>query len=116
MTRFFFVVGALVLSFAVASAASLLSEKQASAKAISILKGDPYGRTAAAVVQTIKEVRLLRDGNTRACGPRRTPAWEFHIVVVTNNKDQFKNGIIDGHLALNARTGTILCTNLPLLD
>jgi hypothetical protein len=37
-------------------------------------------------------------------------------VVVTANKDQFNNGVIDGYLALDARNAKILCTNLPMLD
>jgi len=99
-----------------ASAASLLSEQQARAKAIDILKGDPYGRTPDQVSRNIKQVQLAQDGNTRACGARKTPAWEFHVVVVTPDKDQFNNGVIDGFLAVDARTGKILCANLPLLD
>ena len=104
------------LTLSCAHAASLLSEQQARAKAIEILKGDPYGRTAAEVAKNIKQVQLIQDGNTKACGIKKGPAWEFHIVVVTANKDQFNNGVIDGYLALNARTGKILCANLPLLD
>jgi len=84
--------------------------------AINVLMGDPYGQTPAEVAKNIKEVRLVQDGNTKACGPKKWPAWEFHIVVVTTNKDQFNNGIIDGYLALDARTGKILCANLPLID
>jgi len=99
-----------------AHAASLLSEQQARAKAINILKGDPYGRTANEVAKNIKQVQFVQDGNTKACGAKNSPAWEFHVVVVTANKDQFNNGIIDGYLAVDARTGKILCANLPLLD
>jgi hypothetical protein len=105
-----------VLGVGCAGAASLLSQPQARAKAIEILKGDPYGRTAAEVAKNIKDVQLNQNGNTKACGANRTPVWEFHVVVVTPNKDQFSNGVIDGYLALDARTGKILCANLPLLD
>lgn len=97
-------------------AASLLSEQQARAKAIEILKGDPYGRTPDEVSNNIKQTQFAQDGNTKACGAKRKPAWEFHVVVVTADKDQFNNGIIDGFLAMDARTGKILCANLPLLD
>jgi hypothetical protein len=97
-------------------AASLLSEQQARAKAIGILKGDPYGTTPDEVSKNIKQIQFAQDGNTRACGARKIPAWEFHVVVVTADKDRFNNGIIDGFLALDARTGKILCANLPLLD
>jgi len=106
----------LVLTTACAGASSLLSQQQARAKAIDILKGDPYGRRAAEVANNIKQVQLRQDGNTKACGAKKIPVWEFHVVVATPNKDQFSNGIIDGYLALDARTGKILCANLPLLD
>jgi hypothetical protein len=97
-------------------AASFLSAQQARAKAVNILKGDPYGKTPDEVSKNIKQIQFAQDGNTRACGARKIPAWEFHVVVVTADKDQFNNGIIDGFLALDARTGKILCANLPLLD
>lgn len=105
-----------ILMQAAADAASLLSQSQAREKAIQILKGDPYGRTAADVAGHIKELRLAETGNTKACGPRNGPAWEVHVVVRTPDKGQFNNGVIDGYLALDARTGKLRCTNLPLLD
>jgi hypothetical protein len=105
-----------VLASNCAHASALLSEQQARAKAIDVLKGDPYGRTPAEVAKNIKNVRFAPDGNTKACGTKKTPAWEFHVVVVTADKDRFNNGIIDGFLALDARTGKMLCANLPLLD
>jgi hypothetical protein len=105
-----------MLTVSYAQAAPLLSEQQARAKAINILKGDPYGKTANEVAKNIKQVQLVLDGNTKACGAKKSPAWEFHVVVVTANKDQFNNGVIDGYLAVDARTGKILCANLPLLD
>ena len=105
-----------VVATACAGAASLLSQQQARAKAIDILKGDPYGRTATEVDKSIKQVQFEQDGKTKACGSKKTPVWEFHVVVATPNKDQFNNGVIDGYLALDARTGKILCANLPLLD
>ena len=106
----------LMLGFSGAQAATLLSEQQARTKAINILEGDPYGSSAAEVARNIKETALVRDENTKACGPKRTPAWEFHVVVVTADKDRFNNGKIDGYLALDASTGKLLCANLPLLD
>ncbi len=98
------------------SAAALLSEQQARAKAIALLQGDPYGSTPTEVAKVVKDARLARDGNTKACGARKVVAWEFHVVVVTPNKDQFNDGVIDGYLALDARNGKLLCANLPLLD
>ncbi len=107
-----------MLTLVCAHAARLLSEQQARAKAIAILKGDPYGRTTAEVARVIKQARLAQNGSTRACGEaRKMPAaWEFHVVVVTANRDMYNNGVIDGYLAIDARTGKIMCANLPLLD
>lgn len=105
-----------MLMLGYAHAASFLSEQQARAKAISILKGDPYGRTPDEVSKNIKQIQFVQDGNTKACGAKKTPAWEFHVVVVTADKDQFNNGVVDGFLALDARTGKVLCANLPLLN
>ena len=105
-----------VLTSHCAQAAALLSEQQARAKAIAILKGDPYGKTASEVAKNIKQAQLVRDGNTKACGAKKTAAWEFHVVVTTADKDSYQNGVIDGYLALDARTGKVLCANLPLLD
>ncbi len=107
-----------MLTIVSAHAARLMSQHQARSKAIAILKGDPYGRTTARVARTIKEIRLAQNGRTKACGDaRRTrAAWEFHVVVVTANKDMYNNGVIDGYLAIDARTGKILCANLPQLD
>lgn len=105
-----------MLTLGSAHAASLLSEQQARAKAIDILKGDPYGRNPAEVARNIKQVQLVQEGPTKACDAKKGPAWEFHVVVVTTNKDQFDNGVIDGFLAIDARNGKILCANLSLLD
>ena len=105
-----------LLAHNAAFAAALLSKQQARAKAVNILKGDPYGRTQAEITGNIKDAQFVRDGNTRACGAKKTPVWEFHIVVVTADKNQFNNGVIDGYLALDAGTGKLLCANLPVLD
>jgi hypothetical protein len=110
------VAGACVMAVSFVQAASLLSEREAREMAVSILKGDPYGRTVAIVEKNIRASAFYSDGNTKACGAKNVPAWEFHVVVVTQNKDQFNNGVIDGYLALDARTGKLLCHNLPLLD
>ena len=111
------VAAVLALTIGCACAAGVLSEQQARAMAISILKGDPYGKTSAEVAGNIQQIQFIQDGNTEACGAQETlRVWEFHVVVVTENEDLFDNGIIDGYLALDARTGDIVCTNLPLLD
>jgi hypothetical protein len=104
------------LALTCAQAASLLNEQQARAKAVNILKGDPYGQTATELAKVIKEVAFLQNGNTKVCGAKKMPVWEFHIVVVTADKDAFDHGVIDGYLVLNARNGRMLCANLPLLD
>lgn len=109
-------VAAVTLTCGGAHAASLLTEQQAYAKAVGILQGDPYGSTPADVRKNIKQAQLLQDGNTRACGAKKRPVWEFHVVVATDNKDQFDHGVIDGYLALDARSGKILCANLPMLN
>jgi hypothetical protein len=116
MNRFVGVAVVFMLVPGFAHAESLLSEQQARAKAIDILKGDPYGKSPAEVAKIIKQAQLLQDGPTKACSTKKGPAWEFHVVVVTPNKDQFNNGVIDGYLALDARNAKILCTNLPMLD
>ena len=116
MTRAGVLLAAVMLSLGNVHAAGLLSEQQARTRAINILQGDPYGSTANDVANNIKQAELLQDGKTRVCGAQRRPVWEFHIVVVTPNRDQFNDGVIDGYLALDARTGKMLCANLPMLD
>jgi len=103
------------LSCDCAHAASTMSEQQARAKAVAILKGDPYGKTNAEVAGHIKAARLVQNAESPACG-RKTTAWEFHVVVVTADKDKFNNGVIDGYLAIHPSTGKMPCANLPLLD
>ncbi len=103
------------LALGCAHAASFMSEQQARAKAIAILKGDPYGRSDAAVAQHIKSAQLVQNAESKACG-RKATVWEFHVVVVTPDKDMYNNGVIDGYLAIDPRTGKMICANLPLLD
>jgi hypothetical protein len=91
-------------------AASLLSEQQARAKVIEILKGDPYGTTATQVAANIKQAQLIKDGYSRACREPKKMLWEFHVVTTTAEQH------IDGYLAVDARSGKLVCTNLPLLD
>jgi hypothetical protein len=102
--------GLLLLSPCLGRAQSQLSEQQARTKAINILKGDPYGKTPAQVMKNIKQVQFARDGKTKACGAKNRPVWEFHVVATSGEQH------IDGYLALDAVTGRLLCTNLPLLD
>ncbi|HEY4919375.1 MAG TPA: hypothetical protein VII40_04665, partial [Xanthobacteraceae bacterium] len=76
-----FVAALLVAAFAcgAAHAAGILSEQAARAKAIAILKGDPYGRTEGAVARNIKQAQLVQNADSRACGAKAT-VWEFHVV------------------------------------
>ncbi len=115
MRRIFAAAAIVTLALDCAQGAPILSEQQARARAIRILKGDPYGKTDAEVAANIKAARLLQGAASKACGGKAT-AWEFHVVVVTADKDRFNNGVIDGYLAIDPRTGKMLCANLPLLD
>ncbi|NVN84533.1 MAG: hypothetical protein HXX15_00460 [Rhodopseudomonas sp.] len=97
-----------------AQAADVLSEGRARAAAISILQGDPYGRTPADVAQNIVASQLLTGGSKRCGGKATKPVWEFHVVVPANRNP---NGSpIDGYLVIDARTGKMTCAGLPLLD
>jgi hypothetical protein len=117
MKRLFAAAAIVTLTIVGADAARLMSEQEARARAIAILKGEPYGKTAAQVARLIKQARLAQNGSTKACGARQLPAaWEFHVVVVTAQKELYNKGVIDGYLAIDARTGKLLCANLPLLD
>jgi hypothetical protein len=97
------------LAAAPALAGALLSEAQARAAAVKILRGDPYGRSASEVLAKIKETEFQRVGGTTVCGATR-PYWRFHVVAVLPDQR------IDGDLILDARSGAMICANLPLLD
>ena len=99
-----------MLATSAAHAVRLLSEAQARAKAIAVLRGDPYGKTNAEVASHIKEVKQLPDGKTTPCPAIKKPVWQFHVVVTSPDRK------IDGYLVLDARSGKMLCANLPLLD
>lgn len=106
----------ILAAFLVASLPALaadLTEKQALAKAVSILKGDPYGDTTARVVANISERRLMPRRDT-VCGGGASPVWAFHVVV-TDAKDH-DGSPIDGWLVIDARSGRLVCANLPFLD
>ena len=106
----------LFLSLGAAKAQDVLSEEQARQKAASILKGDPYGASLEEALRTIKQARLVKDGTTQGCDAAALPAWEFHVVAVTPSKDAYNNGVIDGYLVLDARSGELVCANLPQLN
>lgn len=99
-----------------AEGSGFMSRTDAFAKAVAILIGDPYGRTEGEVAGNIREQAFHPEGPAGVCQDVGKPTWEFHVVVVTDNKDNFNNGVIDGYLALDAATGEIICANLPLLQ
>lgn len=97
-----------------ANAAELLSEEQARAKAIAILKGDPYGNTPREVGGRIVEAQMIAAGTV--CGKKvRSPLWQFHVVV-PENVVSYGNAAINGYLVIDARSGKLLCAGLPFLD
>ncbi|MBI4724256.1 MAG: hypothetical protein HY765_04525 [Rhodomicrobium sp.] len=113
MIRCIFGVAALMLAIGPLEAAGPMDEHQARAKAIEILMGDPYGSAAGQVSKTIRDARLDRDGNT-LCGKKKRAVWRLHIAVdkpVNNPASP-----IDGYLFLDAVSGKLVCTNLPMLD
>jgi hypothetical protein len=81
--------GAFSLLVNCAHASNLLSKEQALARAIAVLKGDPYGKTPLEIASNIKGIELLQNGSTKACGAKTAPAWEFHVVVQTPDKNLF---------------------------
>lgn len=93
----------------------LLSEQQARAKAIGILKGDPYGTTAQAVAKNIKKAQLVMAAASNCGGGYKVnkPVWQFHVTVPAGKRVE---GPIDGWLVLDGRTGEMFCASLPLLD
>ena len=103
------VAAVLALGLGAAHGAGVLTEQQARAKAIALLKGDPYGQTDAAVASNIKQAQLVQNAASKACG-RKATVWEFRVVAKGDN------GPIDGYLALDARTGKMVCATLPFLD
>jgi hypothetical protein len=109
MKRIIAVAVAVALGLVAAHAAGPLTEQQARAKAIAILKGDPYGQSDAAVAKNVKQAQLVQNAASKACG-RPATVWEFHVVAKGDN------GPIDGYLALDARTGKMVCATLPFLD
>ena len=91
--------------------AAEVSEQKARRIAIGILKGDPYGRTDAAVAANIHETRATTAGQTVCHGPD-IPVWAFRVVVPASSV----NGVIDGWLVLDRRNGKLVCAGLPFLD
>jgi hypothetical protein len=92
----------------------VLSRAQARRTAIEILKGDPYGKSLREVRQNIRGMQFVSAGATK-CGRFEFPVWQIHVVV-PQGRVKDRTSKIDGWLALNARTGKMICAGLPFLD
>lgn len=94
-----------------------LSQPAALQRAISILKGDPYGKTAAEVQKHIVGSALAFPGSRTlaACGPMRKPVWVFDVAVPAK-PGSGGHDAISGALVLDAATGRLDCASLPFLD
>ncbi len=105
---------AAALAGAPAQAAGVMSESQARVAAVRILKGDPYGKTQDQVMRNIASAQLITAGTV--CGRKVTrPLWQFHIVVPKSRNPSGDNEI-EGNLAIDARSGKMICAGLPFLD
>ena len=97
-----------------AMAAGAMNERQARAAAVTILKGDPYGKTEAQVLKNITEAQLVTAGSV--CGKKVTrPLWRFQVFVPKARNPSGDNDI-RGYLAIDAGTGKLVCAGLPFLD
>ncbi len=92
--------------------AAELGEKQALARAVAILKGNPYGESDAEVLANLREHRLGPRRDT-VCGGGASRVWSFHVVVPEPAGDASP---IDGWLVIDATSGRLVCANLPMLD
>ncbi len=90
-----------------------LTERLALAKAVNILRGDPYGDTDARITANITE-RQWRPRRETVCGGGASMVWAFHVVV--KDAEDHDGGPIDGWLVIDGRSGRIVCANLPFLD
>lgn len=109
------VAAALLIMFtSFACAGDILSKMRARTIAIELLRGDPYGNSSHDVLRNIRLIQFVAAGRSN-CGAFRFPVWQIHVVVP---KERIKHGDnkIDGWLALNARTGKMVCAGLPFLD
>jgi hypothetical protein len=95
-----------------AAVAAELTFAEAQARVAGALKGNtPYGATEDDVIRHIHRGELQRTGRTH-CGPVTRPVWVFHIVVPPADNPHGRR--IAGMLALDAVSGRVLCTNLPI--
>jgi len=97
-----------------AQAAAAMTETQARAAAVKILKGDPYGKTNEQVLKNIADAQLITAGSV--CGKKVTrPVWQLHVVVPKARNPSGDNKI-NGFLVIDGRTGKLVCAGLPFLD
>jgi len=97
-----------------ACGSDVLSRAQAKRTAIALLKGAPYGESSREVLRNIRLIQFVAAGAAQ-CGRFGFPVWQIHVVV-PKERMKDRNGKIDGWLALNARTGKMVCAGLPFLD
>ena len=105
---------AIALLVTPAMAAGVMTERQARAAAVAILKGDPYGTSDKEVLENITAARLIAAGSV--CGAKVTsPVWQFQVFV-PKERNPSGDSDISGYLVIDARTGEMVCAGLPLLD
>jgi hypothetical protein len=99
------------------SQAANLSQPAALQKATAILKGDPYGKTAAEVRKHIVGTALVYPNSRTesACGPMKKPVYVFNVAVPARS-GQTSDEAISGELVLDAATGKLECATLPFLN
>jgi len=103
-----------VFLLAVGASASMaagngIGPDEARTAAIKILKGDPYGSTAAEVAANIAGQEFATH---KLCSPDQKN-WVFRIAVPAS--DRHPDGI-RGYLVIDAQTGEMICAGLPFLD
>lgn len=95
-------------------AAGAMGERQARSAAVAILKGDPYGKSDAQVLQNITESQLITAGSV--CGAKvKRPVWQFQVFV-PKARNPSGDSDIRGYLIIDAQTGKMVCAGLPFLD
>lgn len=94
------------------AAAKELSELEAFAKAVEILKGPPYGATVVETAHAIEASERLAEGENPCGGAVRSPIWVFRVAVAKTATHE----PIAGYLVIDARTGRLVCAGLPFLD
>ncbi len=84
-----------------AATGAQLSEDEATARAVALLRGTDYGDSYPGIINRIKEKRLLVTGSND-CGPITRPVWAFRF-----------QSPHEGWLYVDASTGEKACSSLP---